>query len=116
MKSMQKPDWDSGRTDRKGGNPNPFESSSLLIVLPGGGSFDLKNPGAGGQARDADSLYYPLFPTVTGPLKKETYRRAHERLMAEMRAQLRLKNRRGIEKTGRKLHRLRKRYRMRFAA
>lgn len=49
-------------------------------------------------------------------MRKDTYIKAHERLMREMRAQMRLKNRRGIERTGRRLHRLRVRYRQRYAA
>jgi len=49
-------------------------------------------------------------------MRKETYIRAHDRLMNEMRVQMRRKNRRGIESTGRRLHRLRVHYRKRFAA
>lgn len=49
-------------------------------------------------------------------MRKEIYIRAHDRLMNEMRAQMRRKNRRGIESTGRRLHRLRVRYRAKFAA
>lgn len=49
-------------------------------------------------------------------MRRETYIRAHGRLMSEMRVQVRLKNRRGIESTGRRLHRLRVRYRAKFAA
>ena len=44
------------------------------------------------------------------------YHKAHERLMIEMRRQLRLRNRKLIERAGRRLHRLRVRYRRRFAA
>lgn len=44
------------------------------------------------------------------------YINAHDRLMREMRHQLRLKNRKGIERTGRRLCRLRKRYKKRLAA
>ncbi|MBE7439259.1 MAG: hypothetical protein HS115_12445 [Spirochaetales bacterium] len=44
------------------------------------------------------------------------YRNAHARLMQEMRRQLKRKNRKGIEHTGRRLHRLRKRYKKRLAA
>jgi hypothetical protein len=44
------------------------------------------------------------------------YQKAHDKLMGEMRRQVRLKNRKGIEKTGRRLHRLRVRYRKRRAA
>jgi len=44
------------------------------------------------------------------------YRRAHDKLIREMRRQMRLKNRKGIEQTGRRLHRLRVRYRKRQAA
>lgn len=49
-------------------------------------------------------------------MRKDTYLKAHERLLSEMRVQMRLKNRRGIERTGRQLHRLRVRYRQRYAA
>lgn len=49
-------------------------------------------------------------------MRKDTYLRAHERLMREMRIQMRLKNRRGIERTGWRLHLLRVRYRERYAA
>lgn len=44
------------------------------------------------------------------------YQNAHDRLMQEMRRQVRLKNRKGIERTGRRLYRLRLRYRKRLAA
>jgi len=44
------------------------------------------------------------------------YQSAHDRLMREMRQQVRLKNRKGIERTGRRLCRLRKRYKKRLAA
>ncbi|MBE7439240.1 MAG: hypothetical protein HS115_12365 [Spirochaetales bacterium] len=44
------------------------------------------------------------------------YQSAHEKLMREMRQQVRLKNRKGIERTGRRLCRLRKRYKKRLAA
>ncbi len=44
------------------------------------------------------------------------YIAAHNRLMGEMRVQVRLKNRRGIERTGRRLYRIRVRYRKKFAA
>lgn len=49
-------------------------------------------------------------------MRRETYIRAHDRLLNEMRVQVRRKNRRGIESTGRRLHRLRIRYRAKFAA
>ncbi len=49
-------------------------------------------------------------------MKKDTYLKAHERLMREMRVHMRLKNRRGIERTGQRLHLLRERYRERYAA
>jgi hypothetical protein len=49
-------------------------------------------------------------------MMERIYCNAHEKLMQEMRRQLRLKNRKGIEKTGRRLYRLRKRYRRRQAA
>jgi hypothetical protein len=49
-------------------------------------------------------------------MRKDTYIKAHERLMREMRIQMRLKNRRGIERTGWRLHLLRVRYRQRYAA
>ncbi len=49
-------------------------------------------------------------------MRKDIYLRAHERLMGEMRVQVRLKNRRGIERTGQRLHRIRVRYRKKFAA
>ncbi len=62
----------------------------------------------------ADSLYYPLFPPTLG--KKEQYQQIHDKLMAEMREQMRARNRKKIEETGKKLYRLRKRYRDRFAA
>jgi hypothetical protein len=48
-------------------------------------------------------------------MMERMYRNAHDRLMREMRRQLRLKNRKGIEQTGRRLHRLRVRYRKRMA-
>jgi hypothetical protein len=44
-------------------------------------------------------------------MMERMYRNAHDKLMREMRRQLKLKNRKGIELTGRRLHRLRKRYR-----
>lgn len=66
---------------------------------------------------DTDALYYPLFPPEQNPaFRKETYLRLHEKLMMEMRIQMRLKNRLEIEKTGRRLHHIRKKYRTRFAA
>lgn len=107
MESIKKSGWglmpDSGR--------------SLLVYLPGGIILDLKNPGQASTLDETDSLYYPLFPTRKDrEKKKETYHRVHEKLMTEMRIQLRLKNRVQIEKTGRKLHRLRKRFRSLFAA
>ncbi len=49
-------------------------------------------------------------------MRRDTYIKAHERLLGEMRVQMRLKNRRGIERTGWRLHRLRVRYRERYAA
>jgi len=49
-------------------------------------------------------------------MRKSTYLKAHEHLMREMRVQMCLKNRRGIERTGKRLHRLRVRYRQRYAA
>lgn len=49
-------------------------------------------------------------------MRKDTYIKAHEQLLSEMRVQMRLKNRRGIERTGKRLHRLRVRYRQRYAA
>lgn len=60
--------------------------------------------------------YFPLFPPEIHTLKKETYLLAHEKLLSQMRVQMKRKNKRGIEQTGKKLHRLRKRYRARFAA
>lgn len=63
---------------------------------------------------DSDFLYYPLFPPILG--KKETYQLAHDKLMAEMRKQIRAKNIKKIEKTGKKIFRLRKKYRECFAA
>jgi hypothetical protein len=98
-----------------------FEEESLWVVLPGGVALDLRNPQRLVQmdfaSRGADSLYYPLFPEEKNQtLKKETYLIAHEKLMSDMRTQMKRKNKRGIEQTGKKLHRLRTRYRARFAA
>jgi len=49
-------------------------------------------------------------------MTEQAYLRKHEQLMNEMRRQIRLGNRVRIERTGRRLHRLRVRYRRRFAA
>lgn len=49
-------------------------------------------------------------------MRKATYIKAHQSLLREMRVQMRLKNRRGIESTGKRLHRLRVRFRERYAA
>ena len=49
-------------------------------------------------------------------MTEDMYIRAHQRLMSEMRRQMRLRNRRAIERTGRRLHRLRVRYRKRRTA
>jgi len=49
-------------------------------------------------------------------MTEQAYLRKHEQLMNEMHRQLRLGNRARIERTGRRLHRLRLRYRRRFAA
>ena len=49
-------------------------------------------------------------------MRKDIYLKAHERLLGEMRVQVRLKNRRGIERTGKRLHRIRVSYRRRYAA
>jgi hypothetical protein len=61
-------------------------------------------------------LYYPLFPEEKTEKVRKVYLVAHEKLMDQMRTQMRKKNKRGIEQTGKKLHRLRKKYRARFAA
>lgn len=95
------------------------QNESFLVYLPGGVAVNLLNPGklidGGNQPGPERAEYYPLFPQ-TAILTKETYFLAHEKLMGQMRVQTRMKNKRGIEKTGKKLHRLRKRYRARFAA
>ena len=49
-------------------------------------------------------------------MTEQAYLRRHEQLMNEMRRHLRLRNSTRIERTGRRLHRLRVRYRRRFAA
>lgn len=49
-------------------------------------------------------------------MNKKTYLRAHDLLMARMRKQMRLKNTKEIRKTGARIHRLRVRYRERFAS
>lgn len=119
MKSIEKNVQEFGAAER-GRIANPFESKSLMVFLPGGGTLDLKNPGGCSSLNagiDSDSLYYPLFPPGKNPaVKKKTYKLLHEKLMSEMRTQMRLKNLKKIEITGKKLHRLRKRYRTRFAA
>lgn len=61
-------------------------------------------------------LYYPLFLEEKTENARKVYLVAHERLMGQMRVQMKKKNKRGIEETGKKLHRLRKKYRARFAA
>lgn len=61
-------------------------------------------------------FYYPLFPEEKTEKARKVYMLAHEKLMGQMRVQMRKKNKRAIEQTGKKLHRLRKRYRARFAA
>ena len=63
-----------------------------------------------------EELYYPLFPEERPERVRKLYVLAHEKLMGQMRTQMKKKNKRGIEETGKKLHRLRKRYRARFAA
>ncbi len=63
-----------------------------------------------------EELYYPLFPEEKTERVRKVYLVAHEKLMGQMRVQMKRKNKRGIEQTGKKLHRLRKRYRARFAA
>lgn len=99
---------------------------SLIIIFPGGEVINSKNAEyqrweleevtAAGfyKLPEPDSLYYPLFPARKN--LRELYKRAHDRLMGEMRKQTRLKNRSKIEQTGKKLHSLRQRYRARFAA
>ena len=49
-------------------------------------------------------------------MRKDIYLKTHERLMGEMRVQMRLKNLPGIKRTSRRLHRLRVRYRKSKAA
>lgn len=49
-------------------------------------------------------------------MRKETYLKAHELLMQKMRKQLKLRKPKEIQKTGRRLYRLRVRYRARFAS
>ena len=63
-----------------------------------------------------EELYYPLFPDEKTEKTRKLYLVAHEKLLGQMRVQMKRKNRSGIEQTGKKLHRLRKRYRGRFAA
>lgn len=63
-----------------------------------------------------EGMYYPLFPEEKTEKARKVYLVAHEKLMGQMRVQMKRKNKRGIEQTGKKLHRLRKRYRARFAA
>ncbi len=63
-----------------------------------------------------EELYYPLFPDQKTERIRKVYLIAHEKLLSTMRMQMRWKNKRGIEQTGKKLHRLRIRYRKRFAA
>jgi hypothetical protein len=49
-------------------------------------------------------------------MKQEKYKQIHDILLARMRRNVRLKKTDEIKKTGQKLHRLRLRYRKRFAA
>ncbi len=63
-----------------------------------------------------EELYHPLFPEEKTEKARKVYLLAHEKLMGQMRVQMRKKNKPAIEQTGKKLHRLRKKYRARFAA
>ena len=63
-----------------------------------------------------EELYYPLFPEEKTEKARKVYLVVHEKLTGQMRIQMRKKNKRGIEQAGKKLRRLRKRYRARFAA
>jgi len=68
------------------------------------------------EVEEKQELYYPLFPEEKIEMARNVYLVAHQKLMSQMRAHMRKKSKRGIEKTGKKLHHLRKRYRARFAA
>jgi len=75
-----------------------------------------KNKTACGNHDIEDSTGQFLLPFQFQGISKQTYMAAHEKLMNKMRRQIRLKNKQEIEKTGKRLYRLRKKYRQQFAA